>query len=320
MSDSIIVSTDYLLQKTMQRLRNVILAHRLAFPVACFSAEPIKNLFSPPKKRVLMSVGYVGVGYSGSQAQPQQEGTDTIEGTLINALVKAGYIRESNRDPRKVGLKRSSRTDKSVHSAGGLVLSLKIHLMRDDCNRVLHDVNQHLPSDIRVFAVRKTRGGFNPRTACRYRTYEYLIPGHAMEVKGRTGGAIKPACTIEELNIIMQEFVGPRNVHNFRAGDAERSQAVVSFPLLHPAPEEIYRNSEIIEFATKQNPTNTRHLLSIELDPIPISFESGATSTSLPLSQAYFKLRLVGVSFVYHQIRYLASRRYKPILMCSFLE
>lgn len=46
-----------------------------------------------PKRKVALMIGYCGMGYSGSQINPQVE---TIEGRIFEALVKAGCVSEDN--------------------------------------------------------------------------------------------------------------------------------------------------------------------------------------------------------------------------------
>ena len=100
----------------------------------------------------------------------------TIEGDLFNALVAARAISKANaNDPKKSGLTRCARTDKGVHAAGN-VISLK--LIVDDPD-VVHNINSHLSSQIRVWGIERTTGSFSCYHACDSRWYEYLIPTFA---------------------------------------------------------------------------------------------------------------------------------------------
>ena len=100
----------------------------------------------------------------------------TIEGDLFNALIAARAISKANaNDPKKSGLTRCARTDKGVHAAGN-VISLK--LIVDDPD-VVHNINSHLSSQIRVWGIERTTGSFNCYHACDSRWYEYLIPTFA---------------------------------------------------------------------------------------------------------------------------------------------
>ena len=101
----------------------------------------------------------------------------TIEGDLFKAFVAAGAISKANsNDPKKSSLVRCARTDKGVHAAGNII-SLKLIIEDPD---VVQKVNEHLPSQIRVWGIERTNGGFSAYQLCDSRIYEYLIPSHVM--------------------------------------------------------------------------------------------------------------------------------------------
>lgn len=85
----------------------------------------------PPKRKVALFVGYVGSAYRGLQLSSGegQNGVVTVEGVLRQALLAAGGLSDANAEDmvRKANWKRSSRTDKGVHSTM-TVLSLKMEL------------------------------------------------------------------------------------------------------------------------------------------------------------------------------------------------
>lgn len=117
-------------------------------------------------------MGYAGSGYKGMQMMPDQK---TIEGDLFAAFVKAGAISKANADdPKKSSFVRCARTDKGVHAAGN-VISLKMIVEDHD---IVAKVNEHLPSQIRVWGVERTIGSFSCYQACDSRWYEYLLPTH----------------------------------------------------------------------------------------------------------------------------------------------
>ncbi|KAK4048363.1 tRNA pseudouridine synthase 1 [Microbotryomycetes sp. JL221] len=133
-----------------------------------------------PKKKVAMLVGYNGLGYKGSQINP---GVPTLEGTIFEALIKAGAISEDNAtDHAKVGLSRAARTDAGVHAAFN-VLSLKLILAPSNkpAEQPLEEyLNTFLPSTIRIWSIVRVQGAFNPRTMCDQRQYEYTMPTHVL--------------------------------------------------------------------------------------------------------------------------------------------
>ncbi|QRW17364.1 tRNA pseudouridine synthase A [Rhizoctonia solani] len=103
-----------------------------------------------PKKKVAVLIGFCGTGYNGMQIQ-RDAGTNTIENTLFNAMVKAGAVSEDNSDdPVKVNLQRAARTDAGVHAAGNVV-SLKMITEPPDTPDLVAKLNELLPPEIRVW-------------------------------------------------------------------------------------------------------------------------------------------------------------------------
>jgi tRNA pseudouridine38-40 synthase len=135
-----------------------------------FTKEEIEAEGRKPKRKVAVMIGYAGSGYKGMQINAQEK---TIEGDLFNAFVKAGAISKANADdPKKSSLVRCARTDKGVHAAGN-VISLKL-IVEDP--RVVENINEHLPPQIRVWGIERTNGSFSCYQTCDSRWYEYLIP------------------------------------------------------------------------------------------------------------------------------------------------
>ncbi|KAG9076252.1 tRNA pseudouridine synthase 1, partial [Ceratobasidium sp. UAMH 11750] len=138
-----------------------------------------KNERTPrlPKRKVAMLIGFCGTGYNGMQIQRDAH---TIENTLFDAMVKAGAVSKDNSDdPVKVNLQRSARTDAGVHAAGNVV-SLKMITEPPDTPDLVARLNELLPPEIRVWKFVRTLNGFNSRTACDSRVYEYLLPSYAL--------------------------------------------------------------------------------------------------------------------------------------------
>ncbi|PWN48874.1 pseudouridine synthase [Violaceomyces palustris] len=131
-----------------------------------------------PKRKVSVFFGYCGIGYSGLQINP---GVKTIEGDIFEAFCKAGAVSKENAvNPNKVGLTRAARTDRGVHAAGNL-LSLKLILEPPlpegyAPGSLVEYVNTLLPPFIRIWGLTRVQNGFNARTNCDSRLYEYLLP------------------------------------------------------------------------------------------------------------------------------------------------
>nr|ABK27072.1 unknown [Picea sitchensis] len=111
------------------------------------------------KRKVAMRIGYVGTNYRGLQIQRDSASTITIEDELEKAILKAGGMLESNYgNLHKLGWRRSSRTDKGVHSLA-TVIAMKMEIPdgaweEDPDGIALADViNRHLPYNIRIFSI-----------------------------------------------------------------------------------------------------------------------------------------------------------------------
>ncbi|KAF8329492.1 pseudouridine synthase [Cantharellus anzutake] len=134
-----------------------------------------------PKKKCVMLIGFCGAGYNGMQIQNDCEGAKTIEGSLFEALVKAGGVSEDNSDDStKVAFARAARTDAGVHAACNAI-SLKLitqipSLVEAGVELVSH-INTFLPPEIRVWDIVRTNNNFK---SCNSRVYEYLFPSYML--------------------------------------------------------------------------------------------------------------------------------------------
>ncbi|OCF37335.1 tRNA pseudouridine(38-40) synthase [Kwoniella heveanensis BCC8398] len=139
-----------------------------------------------PKKRCAVLLGYCGTGYHGMQIQTH--GSETIEGDVFAALVKAGAVSSDNAvDHRKVDVQRAARTDAGVHAAGNCI-SLKMIVeppLPEGFDNLADYVNTFLPEQIRMWGFVRTVKSFNARTAADSRIYEYLLPSYCLLPPGR---------------------------------------------------------------------------------------------------------------------------------------
>ena len=127
------------------------------------------------KRKIAAFLAYVGKGYQGFQRNP---GAKTIEDELERAIVKAGGISQDNAgDFTKVQWTRAARTDKGV-SAVGQCIALRMVL---DPPGVLERINEALPEGFKFFGYKRVTGGFNAKTMCDRRRYEYVIPTLAFD-------------------------------------------------------------------------------------------------------------------------------------------
>ena len=117
-----------------------------------------------PSKRYLFKFYYIGSeNYYGSQ---RQNGLETIEDSLINALITKGYIIDSNSS----GFEVASRTDKLV-SARGSIFSCIVKK-----EPILMEINSALPRDIGIWACTEVPEPFLSRYNAIHREYKYILP------------------------------------------------------------------------------------------------------------------------------------------------
>jgi len=111
----------------------------------------------------LIKVFYLGTDFAGSQFQPNER---TVEGVLINALTKCGYItsKEDNH------FKRASRTDLGVHAR------INIFSFFSDKKMYPIEINSNLPSDVGIWAYAIAPEPVNPRFLPKSREYLYYFP------------------------------------------------------------------------------------------------------------------------------------------------
>jgi tRNA pseudouridine38-40 synthase len=112
--------------------------------------------------RVALKFAYDGSKFHGYARQPSLR---TVEGHLIKAFVKHGFIK----DIKESVLRSASRTDKSV-SAFGNVIAFNTNASKTNIIKCLYDEFE----DIVVFGANDVKFDFNPRYA-KYRKYRYHL-------------------------------------------------------------------------------------------------------------------------------------------------
>jgi len=197
---------------------------------------------NPNKKRmVALSFAYVGAGYAGMQRNP---GVVTIEGELERAIVSAGGISSANAgDFNKVAWTRAARTDKGV-SAVGQVIACRMVL---EPPGMLERINAALPGNFEVFGIDRVTGGFNAKTMCDRRRYEYVIPTWAFDPSvGRRGGTgdeeggkfVFTEETRARISSVLANYCGTHNFHNYtvkvKPTDSQAKRYILSFDCSEP--------------------------------------------------------------------------------------
>eukprot|EP00178_Gracilaria_changii_P007293 TRINITY_DN232_c0_g1_i2.p1 TRINITY_DN232_c0_g1~~TRINITY_DN232_c0_g1_i2.p1 ORF type:complete len:964 (+),score=133.95 TRINITY_DN232_c0_g1_i2:7252-10143(+) len=172
------------------------------------------------KRKYAVFLGYNGEKYYGMQINP---GVVTIEQVLLTGFHRAGLVSDENKDsPGKVQLMRAARTDKGV-SAIVQCVSLKLELpyerMYDDS--VVSSINHNLPEDVQVYGLLRPTGGFNARSNCHRRRYEYIFPvrllggANGVETELKYGEGDPRAA---RMTSILKRFEGTHCFSNFTEG------------------------------------------------------------------------------------------------------
>lgn len=172
------------------------------------------------KRKVAVFLGYIGQNYYGMQMNP---GVITIEQVLLTAFHRAGLISEANKNSlSKIGWMRAARTDKGV-SAAGQCISAKLECEVDNTvdTAVVNAINNHLPRDVQVYGMLRVTSGFNARSDCHRRRYEYMFPVRLLGgcngvEEEQERGAGDPRCA--KLTSILRLYEGTHCFANFTEG------------------------------------------------------------------------------------------------------
>ncbi|KAK9808215.1 hypothetical protein WJX73_009839 [Symbiochloris irregularis] len=186
----------------------------------------------PPrvKRKVALHVGYTGTGYQGLQAQGSDSEINTVEAELIRAIHRAGGVLTTNMgNAQRLGLSRSSRTDKGVHSLS-TVVALKLECLGDhfhtdpEGKALTQDVNEQLPEHVRVFSIQRVNKSFHAREMGKTRSYKYYLPACVL-MTGQNGDMVT---AMHQLRACLKLFEGKHPFHNYtqrrryRAGNREQ--------------------------------------------------------------------------------------------------
>uniref|UniRef100_A0A7S2SHW7 Pseudouridine synthase I TruA alpha/beta domain-containing protein n=1 Tax=Mucochytrium quahogii TaxID=96639 RepID=A0A7S2SHW7_9STRA len=193
---------------------------------------PPLTVFSlkPRRRKVAIFFGYVGTGFRGSNLNRNSAPGETVEEFLMDAIFKCGGIHKSVLyNEMLLNWSRMSRTDKGAHSMFNVV-STSV-LVRDDNVwdndlwgfGLAHELNQCLPTSIRVFSVQQVRTNFSARRFCGGREYHYWLPVSALKVDGEMSESNIDA-RVSRLNRLLSRFVGSNYFHNFSKGIGDKSK------------------------------------------------------------------------------------------------
>eukprot|EP01022_Parablepharisma_sp_SALTPOND_P013112 TRINITY_DN172_c0_g1_i10.p2 TRINITY_DN172_c0_g1~~TRINITY_DN172_c0_g1_i10.p2 ORF type:complete len:474 (-),score=69.37 TRINITY_DN172_c0_g1_i10:14676-16097(-) len=176
---------------------------------------------SKKKQKLIMIIGYNGLGFIGSQKQPGD--IRTVEGEIEKALYQQGYIAESNYGTlQKISFSRATRTDKRVHALQNFfackflldpsIKDLKVHKER---------IAAALPKDMKLFTLLEGAKRFNTKLRCSAREYLYYLPSFCLWKDGK-GKPMEENYSykatgelLEKLEKICAEFKGTHRFHNY---------------------------------------------------------------------------------------------------------
>jgi len=129
---------------------------------------------STVKRKVALFIGYDGANFYGMQFNSDLE-VRTVEGEIVRALVKSGYLLESNSEKTgKMKLSRSARTDRGVSAAFNCI-ALKLEFPRgtpNDLDLAIRAIREELPEDIRLLGMVSSffshlqKGQFSSQVIC----------------------------------------------------------------------------------------------------------------------------------------------------------
>lgn len=260
-------------------------------------SEEERQAWGRKKRCVAFYASYLGDAYHGNTMTVDptlQAQVPTVEREVDAVLTRLKYFKPGNAGiMRRTSMQRSSRTDKGVHSIGTL-MSAKVELPADDPDapehlaRLEEEVNAELPEDIRISCVKRASKNFQPRRACKRRSYQYLLPAYLLPGPE------------EAWKQCLGYFLGTHHYRNFsgKIGNnaGGRKNPTPKRSVWHPwsgmADEELdlrdrEAKRELDDVDTRLN--RTVHVF--DADQVTID------------GQDFVRFRLSAESFVYHQIR-----------------
>ncbi|MEX2706510.1 MAG: tRNA pseudouridine(38-40) synthase TruA [Candidatus Freyrarchaeum guaymaensis] len=130
--------------------------------------------------RYAIRLAYLGGNYHGFQSQPNMK---TVEGTLLEALKKVGWIT----DPKKAYYNYAGRTDQGVNALCQTIA------FNTEKKLILPALNTNLPRDMRCWAYAQVPESFDPRRDALLRTYKYyaIYEGENLRQMKRAASLLK---------------------------------------------------------------------------------------------------------------------------------
>ena len=158
-----------------------------------------------------LTIEYDGSRYSGWQ---EQKNARTVMGELRLAAEHALGA--------EVELHGAGRTDAGVHAAEQVA-----HLRcekRASTERLLRQMNEHLPADIAVLSVEEAPDSFHARHDATSRSYVYQIARRKMAFSKRYVWWVRDPLDVEQMQSAAKFLVGRHDFICFRAADEKRPE------------------------------------------------------------------------------------------------
>ena len=166
--------------------------------------------------RYKLTLGYNGKGFSGWQSQPQLTSIqDHIEDKL-RLIISCNKTRVT----------AASRTDSGVHAEEQIAVF--DHVSEIDEPKTLKSLNSLLSPQVRIFALEKTFGDFNPIGACTGKIYRYRILQNDRESPFFSDyiWTIKKRLDVDKMNACAAKMNGVFDFSAFCASDSNAKTKV----------------------------------------------------------------------------------------------
>ena len=181
--------------------------------------------------RFRLTIEYAGTRYSGWQVQKNAR---TVQGEIERAISAATGAREFE-------LYGSGRTDAGVHALAQVAhLDLTTQIPPD---ALMRRINDELPADINILAIRKVRHTFHARHSARSRSYLYQVARRRTAFAKPFVWWVKDDLDLPRMRAVAQRLVGFHDFRSFSDDDPEQKSTKVSLSTL-----EIHELSALLVF------------------------------------------------------------------------
>jgi len=157
-------------------------------------------------RNIFIEYAYDGSLFYGSQRQPNQRTVQREIEKALNILTK-----------ENINLITAGRTDRGVHALKQVSNFYTEAII--PVEKFFYALFNSLPKDIHLLSLREINKEFNARFDAKSRSYKYIITNEKSPFNVRYTTYIKKKININELERIMNIFVGVHNFTNFMLTD-----------------------------------------------------------------------------------------------------